>query len=556
MRLILSAALAATAIDNGLARTPPMGWRSWNCYGGDVNQTKMESVMDRMAERVRMVDGKLTSLKDLGYVNCGLDDNWQACKAGVNGSFHDADGNPIINTKTFPDLKAMTDHAHSLGLRAGWYMNNCICSENQYTSPEEIEKHMKGDVAAIVKYGFDGVKLDGCSQFENLTWWADLLNQTGKAVLIENCHWGGTTPGGVHSSAARPAGLDEILSGPSQDDGPCKGTTEISDCPYNFYRTSGDITNTWTSMVKNLQTTTKFQGEPPLARPGAWAYPDMLEVGRLASFEEDRAHFGAWCIISAPLVLGHDMNDKAATDRIWPIISNKEAIAVNQAWAGHPGKLFKAWNPSPSNRTFAWGVSCDDGDKTQQGWMHDSSTGEIKFAGMCAGKSTDSSSGPLVEMQECSGADTQKWEVDGSTIKQDGKCLDVYNFQGPVVQLYGCNGGKNQEFTVTAGLIKDGSGQCLAARSGSPEQTGSQMQLWTKPLGSGKTAVLLLNDDTKNHTVSVVFQDLGLGAKVQVRDIWAHKDLGVSTDSFTTDSFGAHDSRFYVLQPAAEEILM
>ena len=56
-----------------------MGWRSWNCYGGNVNQTKMTGTMDRMAARTRLVNGKKTSLLDLGYNNCGLDDNWQAC---------------------------------------------------------------------------------------------------------------------------------------------------------------------------------------------------------------------------------------------------------------------------------------------------------------------------------------------------------------------------------------------------------------------------------------------------------------------------------------------
>lgn len=25
------------AIDNGLGITPPMGWRSWNCFGGNVD---------------------------------------------------------------------------------------------------------------------------------------------------------------------------------------------------------------------------------------------------------------------------------------------------------------------------------------------------------------------------------------------------------------------------------------------------------------------------------------------------------------------------------------
>merc|ERR1712061_342460 len=94
-------------------------------------------------------------------------------------------------------------------------------------------------------------------------------------------------------------------------------------------------------MVNNLFTAVPFLGEPPLARPGTWAYPDMLEVGNLASYEEDRSHFGAWCIISAPLILGFDVNNEETTDKVWDIITNKEAIAVNQAWAGHPGRFVK-----------------------------------------------------------------------------------------------------------------------------------------------------------------------------------------------------------------------
>ena len=124
-----------------------MGWRSWNCYvrrlpsphaarrtayhllprawqGGGVTQAKMTATMDAMADRSRRVDGKPQSLLDLGYNNCGLDDNWQQCKAGVNGSFHDEHGEPLINTKTFPNMSAMTEHGHRLGLRVGW----CACT--------------------------------------------------------------------------------------------------------------------------------------------------------------------------------------------------------------------------------------------------------------------------------------------------------------------------------------------------------------------------------------------------------------------------------------------
>ena len=122
--LALAGATTVTSIDNGLGLLPPMGWRSWNYFFGDINQTIMEQVMDAMASRSRMVDGKPTSLLDLGYNNCGLDDGWQKCGAGVYGSFHDAQGKPVVDTDKFPNMTAMTEHGHRLGLRVGWY----VCS--------------------------------------------------------------------------------------------------------------------------------------------------------------------------------------------------------------------------------------------------------------------------------------------------------------------------------------------------------------------------------------------------------------------------------------------
>lgn len=61
-------------LHNSLALTPPMGWRSWNCFHADVTQDKMQGIMDKMTDRTRMVDGKPTSLVDLGFDNVGLDD--------------------------------------------------------------------------------------------------------------------------------------------------------------------------------------------------------------------------------------------------------------------------------------------------------------------------------------------------------------------------------------------------------------------------------------------------------------------------------------------------
>lgn len=75
---------------------------------------------------------------------------------------------------------------------------------------------------------------------------------------------------------------------------------------------------------------------------------DMLEVGCAhgpggeddpgLTYTEARTHFGAWCIVSSPLILSHDTNDDTVSDEIWSIISNTEAIGINQAWAGDSGK--------------------------------------------------------------------------------------------------------------------------------------------------------------------------------------------------------------------------
>lgn len=103
----LAAAACVHAIDNGLGRTPPMGWRSWNAYHADISQAKMTTAANAMVDKSRGV-----SLLEAGFENCGLDDYYQACGTGANGSFHNASGYPMIDHTKFPSMKAMTDHAY------------------------------------------------------------------------------------------------------------------------------------------------------------------------------------------------------------------------------------------------------------------------------------------------------------------------------------------------------------------------------------------------------------------------------------------------------------
>ena len=118
--LLLAERRACRALDNGLALTPPMGWRSWNCYHGAVEDRDIRATIDVITGRSREVDGKPTSLADLGYVHVGIDDGWQACGTGYKGSFHAEDGTPLVNTTKFPSLKSLVSYGSEKGLKMGF----------------------------------------------------------------------------------------------------------------------------------------------------------------------------------------------------------------------------------------------------------------------------------------------------------------------------------------------------------------------------------------------------------------------------------------------------
>jgi hypothetical protein len=102
----------------------PFFRRSWNQYGAQIDQNIFENVtIPGLVDKSRDVDGKPTSLLELGYNHMGMDDGWQACYTGINKTFHDKNGQPLINYTLFPDMKAMNRKAHSAGLLTGWYLN-------------------------------------------------------------------------------------------------------------------------------------------------------------------------------------------------------------------------------------------------------------------------------------------------------------------------------------------------------------------------------------------------------------------------------------------------
>jgi hypothetical protein len=166
-----------------------------------------------------------------------------------------------------------------------------------------------------------------CGPGRNLTLWAEALVATGRPMLVENCN-------------------DEFPFRPTVNpDGSL-------DCPYNFYRTGSDNSPSFYTIVANLMQLNDYLN---ISQPNCFAYGDMLEVGAPApqipthcngtqrlTYDEALAHFNAWAVLSSPLILGLDLTNTSEYDMWWPIISNTEAIAINQAWAGEAGHLVAA----------------------------------------------------------------------------------------------------------------------------------------------------------------------------------------------------------------------
>jgi len=376
-----------------MALTPPLTWRSWNQFGWYINEDVILRAAAGLIDTQRPIKNMPvgSSLKDLGYDEVGMDEGWTACPASPDmhgrdpnydpranmprqnvskpfdignnrtSMFHrlNADGttSPVVDELAFPDMKGLVDRIHAKGLRAGWYLNDCLSFCLSLDDGCPAEQCIPGDVKAWHEYGFDSLKIDGCSAQRDTRMWAELINKTGTRVRLENCN-----------------------NGPK----PSKPIAE-GGCPYyHQFRTGHDIVNSYDSWIGNAQEVAEY-ATTGRHGPGCWAYPDMQMVGvqgqtpdesttgRYGPWDggfvqptitEQRTHFGLWCVLSAPITLSIDFSNESAVDSVWHIITNIHALAVNQAWVGHPGTVFMQSNRSIALRaTCVQNTTCDNHGK-------------------------------------------------------------------------------------------------------------------------------------------------------------------------------------------------
>jgi alpha-galactosidase len=289
-----------SALDNGLALTPPMGWNSWNTFHCDVDEELIRGIADAMVS---------SGMKDAGYEYVVIDDCWQVDR--------DAEGNILPDPERFPSgMKALADYVHSKGLKFGLYSDagTATCQGRPGSRGYEFQ-----DARQYAAWGVDYLKYDWCNTGtqdvkSSYSIMRDALKTAGRPIVFSICEWGRHEP---------------WLWG--KDVG-------------NLWRSTGDITDCWDCMGRYVRGVMQILDQQvdlwQHAGPGYWNDPDMLEVGNPGlTLSESRAHFSLWSILAAPLMAGNDL--RSMSPEVVEILTHREVIAVNQDRRGVQGHKFR-----------------------------------------------------------------------------------------------------------------------------------------------------------------------------------------------------------------------
>lgn len=279
---------------------PIMGWSSWNAFRVDISEDIIKNQADLMVKK---------GLKDAGYHYINIDD----------GFFGERDGNGKMQTNKnrFPNgMKPVADHIHSLGMKAGIYTdagnNTCgsIWDNDHAGVGAGIYGHEQQDAQLYFgDWGFDFIKIDYCggdvlglNEQERYTSIRNSIDKVNKDVSVNICRW--AFPGTWAKDVA------------------------------TSWRISGDINAHWGSLRyvvgKNLYLSA-------YAKDGHYNDMDMMVIGFRDNSKvggkgltptEEEAHFGLWCIMSSPLLIG--CNLESLPESSLELLTNKELIALNQ----------------------------------------------------------------------------------------------------------------------------------------------------------------------------------------------------------------------------------
>lgn len=313
--VFLASANLVSALENGLARTPPMGWNGWNTF-------RCEGIIESLFKQ--MTDQMVTKgLKAAGYQYMNIDDCWSAGRDGAG---------MLKATTDFTNqsLKTLADYVHGKGLKIGIYGSAGTGTCESRSGTWDFEEK---DAQRYAEWEIDFVKQDYCwTTTEN--WWKpapqsvgmfrytkfrDALLKTGRPMVYSQCSWG------------------KIKE------------WEWADTVANMWRTTNDIELGFPHIKSII---TQQENIWQKSKPGAWNDPDMMQVGNGMTKEQDQVHFGMWAMLAAPLIMGNDL--RTMSNQTLQILTNADAIAVDQDSLGIQARVMKLHATTADGKAQVW----------------------------------------------------------------------------------------------------------------------------------------------------------------------------------------------------------
>lgn len=305
-------------VGDAISLTPAMGWNSWNCWAGAVDQEKVLRSARALAA---------SGLVNHGWTYINIDDTWQGERTGQDGA--------LLANEKFKDMKGLCAEIHQLGLKAGIYSTPWVTSYASYAGGSadtadgawsktteggnKGHRHGKFSFAAAdakqwALWGFDYLKYD---------WFPNDVPHTAEMA-----------------AALRASGRDIVFS--LSNSAPFEHAADWARLA-NSWRTTGDIWDRWGTEGQFWHygvSEIGFSQErwAATAGPGHWNDPDMLVVGYVGwgpslhptklTPDEQYTHISLWCLLSAPLLIGCDLERLDAFTL--NLLGNDEVLALDQ----------------------------------------------------------------------------------------------------------------------------------------------------------------------------------------------------------------------------------
>jgi hypothetical protein len=335
----------ARAENNGVERTPVLGWSSWSFIREQPTAAKLEAQAHAMQN---------SGLQQLGYEYINLDDFWEQCP-GPQGPNVDPYGRWVIDSSRFPadgetnGIQVVADHIHSLGMKFGIYVTPGISkqavvkdtpiqgtpytaaqiaepsiAENNYNckgmvridySKPGAQAFINSWVNMFASWSVDYIKIDGMSDnnVADIKAWSEAIRQSGRPMVLDVTQ-------GSYTRAIAPTLMKFANQWEFAPDVECYRCEK--------HGSSYPLTS-WKDVEKRFNYVAEWQ---PYAGPGGFNDYDSIEVGNGSNNGltpvERQTQLSLWALGSSPLLLGVDLTHLDPLDLQY--LKNTAVLAVDQ----------------------------------------------------------------------------------------------------------------------------------------------------------------------------------------------------------------------------------